>query len=267
MKRMTKTLSIVACLAVVFGSTIQDTQAFGQCFRGLFRGRQARYSCYQWTQGTCTTAQAVPTTCEPCAPCSIGVSEAEVYESKKQAEAISEELDKIQSECNTSTPSPCEPTTTTCEPCAPCETTTCEPCDAVSETTTCVNGVCPIRKPIANTVRAIAETAVESVQLAKINATRARYGRRSLALDVYLLSGSKQQSNWMANWGRLQHGRGGYGGEIIAMNYGVGIDTAIQQWLHSPAHCALLLNKNFTRAGVATQRDRYGRNWCTVRFM
>lgn len=257
---MKKTFRILTSFVVLSCSLFSYSQAmYAQCgLRGLFRRQCSTQTCYYQNRtdycsiygyGACTTATAIPTP-KPCEPCSSTSCSIDVYEGKKQAETITEELDKYLPSCEQTAPKPCEAVT-----------------ESINETTTCANGSCSIRKPIANVINAVVDTAVESVQMTKINATRMRYGRSPLALDSYLQSGAKQQSNWMAYYSRLQHGRGGYGGEIIAMNYDVGIDFAINQWLNSSAHCALLLNQNFTRAGVATQRDRYGRNWCTVRFM
>lgn len=146
--------------------------------------------------------------------------------------------------CTTSEPEPA-PTCTTCE--------SSEPSYGSAPS-------CSLCKPL--------RTVAESVYLAKVNAVRFKYGRAPLTLDASLERGCENHANWMASYGVLQHASGGYGsGEIIAQNNGVGIETALGQWQNSSAHAALLLNPYFSKCGIATKRDAYGRNWCVMRFM
>ena len=120
---------------------------------------------------------------------------------------------------------------------------------------------------VCDIARGAVKTVAESIYLTKVNAVRARYGRAPLRIDATLERGCEQHAAWMANYGVLQHASGGYGsGEIIAQNNGVGIETALGQWQNSSAHAALLLNPYFSRCGIATKRDAYGRNWCVMRF-
>jgi uncharacterized protein YkwD len=96
-----------------------------------------------------------------------------------------------------------------------------------------------------------------------VNATRARYGLRALATDATLEAGSQYQASVCASRGALVHGSGA--AEILAQN-NQGIETALAQWLNSPAHRALLLSPSFKAAGVAVVRAQDGRFYCVVKF-
>lgn len=160
----------------------------------------------------------------------------------------------------------------TVEPCAPVETV--EPCSPVATCNEytpsivegkvsvgqCVGGACPLRTTakvatttVANTLKGVASL------LDRVNQTRARYGLA--ALQVADL-GAQRQASVCATTGTLQHGAG-YA-EILAQN-GQGLETAIQQWLNSPGHRALLLNGSYRYADVGVVRSG-GRVWCAVRF-
>ena len=143
---------------------------------------------------------------------------------------------------------PCAPVETV-EPCAPVET--CAPVQTIPEAVTvseCVGGVCPIRRTTANL-------------LTRLNAVRARYGLTALKLDATLEAGAQRQAAYCSQTGALIHGGAA---EILAQN-GSGFDVALDQWLASPAHRALLLGR-YTSAGVGVRVDSYGRAWCAVRF-
>lgn len=101
--------------------------------------------------------------------------------------------------------------------------------------------------------------------VSEINATRARYGMRALEIDVSLVVESEAHSQRQAARGQIYHAQG-CGAEIVAQNWGVGVSFAIQQWLNSPAHRALLLSPQFTRLGVGVCKTTHGANFCTVRF-
>lgn len=155
---------------------------------------------------------------------------------------------------------PCAPVETI-QPCAPVETIqpcvpveTCAPVQAFPEAVTvseCVGGVCPIRRT-ASTVASF---------LTRLNAVRARYGLAALKLDATLEAGAQRQAAFCSQTGALIHGNAA---EILAQN-GSGFDVALDQWLASPAHRALLLG-GYTRAGVGVRVDSYGRAWYAVRF-
>ena len=137
-------------------------------------------------------------------------------------------------------PEPCEPTV---EPCAPCGEY--EPIKASSGT---VYRSCP--------------TVAKATLLDRVNAFRAQYGLSALAYDSTLTGGAQYQAGFCAYRGALVHGSGA---EILAQN-NQGIETALNQWLNSPAHRALLLNPSYRFGGVAVHRDGSGRVWCAMRF-
>ena len=101
--------------------------------------------------------------------------------------------------------------------------------------------------------------------VSEINATRARYGLRALEIDVSLVVASEAHSQRQAARGQIFHAPG-CGSEIVAQNWGVGVSFAIQQWLQSPPHRALLLSPQFTRLGVGVCKTTHGANYCTARF-
>lgn len=201
------------------------------------------------------------------------------------------------------TPYPCEAVTTAapCEavtlaPCAPvsepapcaqtremleneaamdayCETQDCTPCGSVATTATCTGEYCPTLQAVtvsscptgACPLRQVGKNVAQRVAslLDSANAVRARYRLPALTLDTNLESGSLYQAQYCASVGGLVHGSGV--AEILAQN-SQGLETALNQWLNSPAHRALLLNGSFRYAGVAVYHDGYGRVWCAMRF-
>ncbi len=132
------------------------------------------------------------------------------------------------------------------EPCGDHHCCTADAC-ALSEAN------CPIRE-VVKRVATLLDVA---------NATRARYGLPALTLDTNLEAGSQYQASFCSRIGGLQHAAG-YA-EILAQNY-QGIETALNQWINSPSHRALLLNGAYRFAGVGMVRDAYGRVWCAMRF-
>lgn len=152
-------------------------------------------------------------------------------------------------------------TTATPEPCGKIETVApCEPVKSCTENISkevdeCV--ACPIRSTITAPLRVVANL------LDSANRTRTRYGLPVFTYDATLEAGAKTQAQYCARVGRLQHGAGAI--EILAYN-SQGLEAAINQWLASPAHRAILLNGRYRYAGVAVVRDSYGRSWCAMRF-
>lgn len=163
---------------------------------------------------------------------------------------------------------PCAPVATI-EPCAPVETCATETCEPSSEGVLKIKDECVGACPLRSAAKAAVKTATAPVRavanlLASANATRARYGLPALQYDESLAAGANYGANYCARAGQVCHAPGcGY--EIVAMN-GQGIETAVNQWLDSPPHRALLLNGRFRYAGVSVVRDRYGRAWCAMRF-
>lgn len=170
---------------------------------------------------------------------------------------------------------PCEPVQTVeepePEPCAPVAAPVCESCEGAEVATytvgECVNGTCPIRRVVKGTaqtaVDAVATVAATAKMLVAVNAVRARYGLRPLQTDVILDKGCETQANVCATRSTLIHAPGCY--EILAQNT-TGFDAALNQWVASQGHAALLLNPSFHYAGIAVKRDASGRYWCAMRF-
>lgn len=269
MKRILLTLALVLTMT---------TTANAQLFRRSCSGgscRTAYSSCYgayrsgyayapttgYWTSGQCYAESYADkiTASRPCLPCQT-YSNAESY-----------------AETNTET-SPCAPTTDapryygavveSVKPCEPVETSRPEPCEACGEyepikTSTglvyrsCPTGACPLQAA----TRTVAKTV--ATLLDRANALRASYGLPALSYDATLTAGSQYQASFCASRGALIHGSGV--AEILAQN-SQGLETALSQWLNSPAHRALLLSPNFRFGGVAVHRDSTGRVWCAMRF-
>lgn len=177
-------------------------------------------------------------------------------------------------------PEPCEPVQTV-QPCAPVQTnpepcesvqTTCEGYEQTTQTYTygasgacptgaCPTGACPLRVA-KNAAKAVVARTFETLALARINATRAMYGRPALRLNRTLETRAYYQAQYCASVGTLRHAGGV--AEILAQSSS--FDGAIGQWLRSAPHCALMLNTNYTEAGAAYYTDAYGRVWCAVQF-
>lgn len=114
------------------------------------------------------------------------------------------------------------------------------------------------------------------VALERINAARISANCRPLVYDEELQAGAERHCRRMSLFGGLFHASGRYW-EVCAQNGGSGIDEAVRQWSNSRGfwrlfggrsygHAEIMLNPNATRCGVATYRDRFGRNWCVARF-
>lgn len=181
------------------------------------------------------------------------------------------------SSCETSIPAPCETVVETPQACAPCEPVvapcapveTCAPSvetiERISkEVDECLTGACPLRTASRVAVRTAVAPVKAVVNLLDVaNRTRAHYGLPALKYDAALEAGAEFQAQYCSEVGSLQHGYGV--AEILAQN-NQGLETAINQWLASPGHRALLLNGGYTRAGIGVVRDKSGRCWCAMRF-
>ena len=184
----------------------------------------------------CSTCSQAPTACAPCSTCSPCAGG-----SCKIEEAETEQLPAAPE----SAPSPCDPCSGgTCTLTDPVENCTTSPCSG----TTCSEGSC--------SVNSCANALVE-----RLNATRARLGYSRFEFDATLERGASYQASVCRSYGRLIHAGGV--AEILAQSSS--LDGAIQQWLASPPHRALLLS-GYRRAGVGVVRDAYGRSWFAVQF-
>ena len=184
-----------------------------------------------------STCSQAPTACAPCSTCSPCDGD-----SCKIDEAETEQL-------------PAAPEQTSPSPCEPCSGGTCTLTDPVEGYTTspCYGGTC-----------SEGSCSTGSCALAlvdKLNATRARFGFARFEFDATLERGASYQASVCRSYGRLIHAGGV--AEILAQSSS--LDGAIQQWLASPPHRALLLS-NYRRAGVGVVRDAYGRSWYAVQF-
>lgn len=122
--------------------------------------------------------------------------------------------------------------------------------------TTCSGGTCSTQN--VGVRRTVVESFVDAA-----NRLRARYGIHPLRMAADLEEGSAYQASFCRSRGALIHGRGA--AEILAQN-STGFEFALDQWVASPAHRALLLSPSFTYAGAAVVKDSYGRSWCAMRF-
>lgn len=244
-------IRVVLSLALIYacsilGSTCCFAQTCGGCFPrlGILRFRQypttycvQRQSCWNRCYGyypSYNTSQCRQSaSCIPCGKNACGVVK-------------NEASDEIQSISN------------------------CSQCQAGKAS--CNTGTCPLGSAVAETVKKVAEVpklaielTSELVWLAEMNAVRARYGLQALKPDTSLFQGAQSHCHNMAYYRQVYHQQGcGY--EIAAQNNGVGVQHALQQWLNSSGHRAIMLNPNLTYAGVASYRDNYGYNWCVARF-
>lgn len=239
-----KKIILIALAAFVLSSTTANAQLFRRaCARSCYGGscQTAYRSGYAYASGYWTGQYYGGS----CAPCERVVETAPTTDAPIEA---SETFDRYY-------PEPCEPTV---EPCAPIETTTPAPCGEYEPTSgtvyrSCPTGACPLKNGAGSAVATL---------LDRVNAFRAQYGLSALAYDSTLTGGAQYQAGFCAYRGALVHGSGA---EILAQN-NQGIETALNQWLNSPAHRALLLNPSYRFGGVAVHRDGSGRVWCAMRF-
>lgn len=293
-------LSLLAFALVIFASVPEAsawcgrTRIFGGCRSNTCFGNSCAtrsafgYSNYFQTNsgfGTCSTCNGFSS----CTSNACTASACDVGKYAVEPVAAPEPCEPCKAVQAVETPRPCEPASA--EPPADNveeETVeevaepTCEPCGAVKAVETSAScktceqncATCPI-KTAAKTALKVASSPIRVAvsELSKANELRARYGLPALkfdaALDAGCLSHSRAMSSAWCGWrgtrGALYHAAG-YN-EIVAQNWGFGVDDALFQWEHSDkGHREILLNPYFTRAGVGCFRDASGRNWCTMRF-
>ena len=254
MKRIFISLTIAA---FVLTTTTANAQLFRRACptRGCCGGSYSYRSAYvyaqttgYWTSGQCYGSYA-PSPCppaqtysnaeSPCEPCAPSTDAPRYYgavvDSAKPCEPVE------------ATPTPCE----ACGEYEPIKTS------AGLVYRSCPTGACPLQ-----TATRAASTVVATL-LDRANALRAQYGLSALSYDATLTAGSQYQASFCASRGALIHGTGV--AEVLAQN-SQGLETALNQWLNSPAHRALLLSPNFRFGGVAVHRDSTGRVWCAMRF-
>ncbi len=256
MKRLT---SIAAIAYALFGSA-----SFAQCWGGAcYSGNCYSGSCYQTTRSFGVARPVLANGAGTA--CRNGACFQSYQPSALVAIQASDQFDAA-CQCGDCKCDPCQcsETVEACEPVETVETTEPVPaCGQVatqSNATVCANGTCA-RRPVASAVK----STVAASYLAAANAVRALRGLPPLQYDPSLDAGSFNHAVSMSHYGALYHASGV--NEICAQNGGVGIDGALQQWVNSPRHSAILFNPRYTRAGFANYRDQFGRNWCVARFL
>ena len=125
-----------------------------------------------------------------------------------------------------------------CEECEDCED--CAPCDAVQT------------------------TEIERRLLNAINRARARFGRQSCRADGNLFGWARLNSYRQASYCRLGHWTG-HSYEIAGAGYATP-EAAVNGWIGSAPHNAILFGAHWTRVGVSVYRGSDGRLYWTATF-
>ena len=116
------------------------------------------------------------------------------------------------------------------------------------------------REALPPTAGAATLSQAESSVIAGTNAARARSGLPPLAADTRLMHGARGHAQWMARSRTLAHGGG------VAENIGMGQTSAteaVSSWLQSSGHRANILDRGYTRIGVAVAYAADGTAyWC-----
>ena len=93
------------------------------------------------------------------------------------------------------------------------------------------------------------------------NQQRKRYGLAPLKIDVELVKSARHHAAWMTRNRRLQHTSRPVA-ENIAMGY-PSSQSVVQGWMNSSGHRANILNRYYTRIGVAAYQTSNGTiYWC-----
>ena len=128
------------------------------------------------------------------------------------------------------------------DPVAPCEAcTSCEACGEKSERA----------RPVLSTVERL------------VNYASARRGAR-LTLDANLCAAARYNSELQAYYCRAGHFAGNCY-EIAAEGYTTP-EAAVEGWIGSAPHAAILLSRRYSRVGAAVVRGRDGRLYWTMLF-
>lgn len=141
-----------------------------------------------------------------------------------------------------------EPTKYEVESVGPCEATSesCEDCEAV--------GPCD----------AVGATELESRLIAALNAARVRFRLRACLADKSLLGWARYNSSLQASYCSTGH-FSGRAYEIAGGGYATP-EAAVEGWLGSTPHRAILLNCSLTRIGASVYRGRDGLLYWTANF-
>ena len=252
---------VLFALSLIYGSVFLGA---GYCFAQTCGGQVQRCGLFRYRQ--CTSRYYVQRTCRlnRCFTYSCNAW----HRQYKACQCYSYGVDKTPHSCYSNSSCKVNQTFEQVESEPDSQTCSAPTCNSVQDN----QKSCNIRTPVADTIRTVAdlprravEMTSEVVWLAKLNAVRSQYGRHELQLDHLLFQGAKSHCRNMAYYNKIYHAQGcGY--EIVAQNYGVGVEEALDQWLNSSGHRAILLSPSLTYAGVAAYRDNNGLNWCAARF-
>lgn len=255
---MKRTILILTVVALVALPSVASAQLFRACPSGSCRVAAYSYGAAYSSTRVATTARSYGVAVAPCAPVMEETTAprpcAPCAALPKPCAPVAEDFGESSERDNVPAP---------CAPCASCEcvggecgANECAEIDATA--LECARGACRIRTASSVAVA----TSVNSL-LASVNAVRRRYGLAALRINAALQKGAARQAAFCSQTGALIHASGV--AEILAQN-GAGIDAALNQWLASPAHKAILLNGAYSSAGVAVVVDSSGRSWCCVQF-
>lgn len=143
----------------------------------------------------------------------------------------------------------------------------CSDCQRASQTTsscsTCTSGTCSVDSSETTLINPEAEIELSEIEKELVReAIRVR--GRILSIDRLCCQRSRYNSNAQASYCRLGHYTGD-SNEIAGVGYG-SARAAIQGWLNSPAHRAILLRANYTKVGASVKRGRDGLLYWTMNF-
>lgn len=138
----------------------------------------------------------------------------------------------------------------TCEPCEAAQT--CEDCEDCEECESC------------QPCEAVRSTWLEKKLFDCANAQRRAAGLRPLLFDGRLIEWARLNSYRQASYCRLGHFTG-RAAEIAGEGYATP-EAAVNGWLTSAPHRALLLNGRYTRCGAACYRGANGKLYWTMCF-
>lgn len=103
----------------------------------------------------------------------------------------------------------------------------------------------------------------ESQVISETNNARAEAGLPPLAVDCRLMGRARRHAHRMATEGFFGHSAGAI--ENIAMGQ-EHASAAVTSWLNSPGHRANIMNRHYTRIGVAGYVGRSGRIYWVQQF-
>lgn len=106
---------------------------------------------------------------------------------------------------------------------------------------------------------------VEQNVIRRTNAERVSRGLRPLVVDERLMTTARKHGRWMARSGNFRHGNYNVG-ENIAMGQ-PNSAGALNAWMNSSGHRANILNRGYSRIGVAAFRNRGGTVYWVQQFL